>query len=44
MLNRFRAVAADGRRSKQGRGEVWIVKIETVQGRVTSVASLVKGN
>lgn len=43
MLNRFRAVAADGRRSKQGRGEVWIVKIETVQGHVTSVA-LVKGS
>lgn len=44
MINHFRVVAADGRRSKQGRGEVWIVKIGTVQGRVTSVASLVKGN
>lgn len=43
MLNRFRAVAADGRRSKQGRGEVWIVKIETVQGRVNTVA-IMKGS
>jgi len=40
MLNRFRVVAADGRRSKQGRGEVWIVKIGTVQGHVASVAIL----
>lgn len=40
MLNHFRVVAADGRRSNQGRGEVWIVKIGTVQGHVTTVAIL----